>query len=269
MNEDLPAATVSYLANPPGRKHAKRAHHKKRRPPTGWSSWKAYMAHIRGKRHGGHVVARANPPKRRTSARKGKRRSTRGRELLVIPLRARRNPAGRRHRSGGFFADQLGNAMHVGIAATAAIGGELGARGIRGLVTKEAPGTVVASAVEIGVALVGGELLRFVNPTLGEFFAVGGVMAPLRSVLQGLAIPWVSSTLGDDGFQVGPGTGVMLVSAHPGDYRDVVGAGAGARALPGGVADYVTGPSHALLQDYVTGPGGQLQDYVTGPGAQL
>lgn len=269
MKEDLPAATVSFLENPPGRKHAGR--HAKRRPPAGWHSWKAYMAHIRGMRKGSHVATRSNPRGIAHAKRRPRRKSAgRSRELLVIPLKRRRNPppGARRHR-GGFITEQLHHAVQVAMGAGAAITGELGARGGRALLTKQAPGTVVASAWEVAIALVGGELLRMVSPSWGEFFAVGGVMAPIRSALQAASIPFVSSTLGDDGFLVGPGTGVMLISAHPGDYQDVVGAGGVRRELPGAVADYVTGPAPGeVMQDYVTGPGGQLQDYVTGP-AQL
>lgn len=263
MKEDLPAATVSFLENPPGRKHAGRK--AKRRPPQGWPSWKAYMAHIRGKKKGGHTARKRTNPRGTAHRARPRKSGSRSRELLVIPLKPRRrNPVGARH-ARGFIMNQVHSAIRVTMGAGAAITGELGARGGRALVTKAAPGSLVASAWEVGIGLVGGELLRMVSPAWGEFFAVGAVMAPIRSALQAAKIPFVSSTLGDDGFLVGPGTGVMLISAHPGDYQDAV-AGGSRRELPGAVADYVTGPAPgATLNDYVTGPSGQLQDYVTGP----
>jgi len=257
---------VSYLDNPAGRAHkSSRKGKTKRRPPAGWSSWKAYMAHIRGKK--GASATRTNPGGRKRSGRKRRATSRRPTELLVIPFtkrKTKRNPAGRRH-AGGMVGRVVGHVGHVVISGAEAIGGELLTRGGRSLVTKHAPGTIVASVWEVLIALTGGAVLGRFNENLGEYFAVGGIMAPMRSALQAAGVPWVSSTLGDDGFRVGPGTGVMLVSAHPGDYLDAVN-GRQLNAGGGDLADYVTGPG-AQVGDYVTGPGSQLMDYVTGPDA--
>lgn len=268
---ELPAATVSYLVNPAGKAHRRGGHKAKRSPPKGYRSWKAYMDHIRsfkGKPGAHHVRAKG----KRASGGKGRGpghargstalTKTRTIRELVIPLKPKRNPPRGARRRGGFIMEELQHAGRVGVAAGMAITGELGARGLRAVVTKDPPGSLKASAVEVATALVGGAMLRrFVNPTWGEFFALGGVMAPLRSFIQARQWKWVSSTLGDDGFLVGPGTDVILVSAHPGDYVDAVN---GNRMLSAGngAGDYVTGPGG--LRDYVTGPRG-MGDYTTGP----
>ncbi len=294
--------TVSFLENPRGKRKASRrpgAMHKRRaaslhkkhpakrakraKPsgtrravPAGYKSWKEYMAHIRGMKKGHHhsrstAMATKKKAHHRKTTTHHKRKAAhrpRGMKFLGIPLGPRENPAGRRR--GGLMAavrDIPRNTVQAALGAGGAIIGKVSARGLRGKITKQAPGTVVASAWEVLIAVLGGTVLSAtINQRLGEWFMVGGIMAPAETAIQSAKIPFVSTALADDGYLVGPGTGTVLVSAHPGDYADAVGAPAltaGAGDVAGAVQDYVTGSG---MQDYVTGG---MADYVTGRSGQL
>ncbi len=275
--------TASFLENPRGRKHkAPRARKgakrrtTRRAPPKGWASWKAYMASIRPhpagahrktvKSKGEHMATKRKATHRKKGAHK-RRRQIGLRKLLGGKRRTRSNPPrGARRRSTGLMGslrELPQHAMQGAVGAAEAITGKIVVRTLRAKITTQAPGTVVASAWEVLLAVFGGALLGGFNQNLGIMFTVGGLMAPGETALQAAGIPYVSSALGDDGFLVGPGTGVTLVSAHPGDYADAVRAlpAAGASDI-GGMADYVTGAGQSgELADYVTGAG-PMGDYV-------
>ena len=200
-------------------------------------------------------------------AKKHRRRSPRRgvKEFLAIPLRkrARRNPQGLRHIGKG-LANVPRFAMQTTVAAAEGIGGKIGTRKLRALVTKSAPGSMPATLWEILFAQLQGLVLTFVQPELGFHWAMGGMMAPGETLLQQHSPSFVSSALGDDGFLIGPGTGVMLVSAHPADYTGAVKSPTALpRGAPDNLADYVSGREQ--IADYVTGGGG-LHDYVSGTG---
>lgn len=123
----------------------------------------------------------------------------------------------------GVIKQLPGRIIETGVKATESVAGIIAARKIRGL-AKQQPGTIVGSAIEIGVgvaALIAG---AFAGPKIArhaENVAVGCFAAPIMSGIGQLQIPHVSDALGDDGFVVGPGTGLTLVSAFPDDYRGV------------------------------------------------
>jgi len=136
--------------------------------------------------------------------------------------------------------------LELGIRAVETVGGVWVARKVRGL-AKQQPATIKGSAIELLVAagvLVAG---AFAGPKVArhaENIATGALMAPIMSHLGQLQIPGVSDSLGDDGWVVGPGTGLTLVSAFPDDYAGVAGGeedlgqwvpppSAGARSLAG------------------------------------
>lgn len=174
--------------------------------------------------------------KKRRARRKSGPRRARARRRNPAP--AASNPPRRRRRRhnppsiGRIVKGVPSFAMHTTMNAGVAVAGKIAARKVRGLFKSTdkngvsqplQPGSVVGSVVEFITAQVGGLLLSMVNPGLGAAFAVGGVMAPIETIVQQLGIKHISDSLGDDGYLVGPGTGVTLVSAYPDDYGGVVG----------------------------------------------
>jgi hypothetical protein len=259
--------TVSFLDNPPkGGRRVKRKKgktraakkggaRKKKAPPKGFKNWKAFMASIRpggkkkakkrtnspttkraitvAKKRKSHAK-RSNPPRKHHKARKSYRR--------------RSNPpfgAIMKHARG---TGPLAFAMQSTGRAVVGVGAEVTVRKVRGLL-KMAPGTIKGSITEAALGLVGGYLLSLVHEGAGAAFAQGGLSAPLRTELQQLAIPHISDSLGDDGYLMGPGTGVTLISAFPEDYSGVVQGEDGDASL----GRYVSGDVPSAMQGYVAG----------------
>lgn len=169
--------------------------------------------------------------KKKSGGRKGgathKRRSNPAANKPRRASRHRRNPAGFNVRSIVPFA------VRAGIGAVEVMAGKIVVRKVRGLVLKQKPGSIFAVLAEAGMGLVGGMLLSSVNRELGERFAIGGVLAPMETLVQNLALPFVSDALGDDGFMLGDGVTVESVSGFD-DVAGYVGNG-------GGLAGYVPG----------------------------
>ncbi len=183
---------------------------------------------------------------------KGKKRSHKGRRRNP-PASARRTAA-RRVRGAG-VRGILRTAPHFAIealmGAAVVTGGKIVARKVRGAVFGKQPGTIVSSLIEAGVGLAGGLALCMLgHESLGADFAKGGFQAPLETTVQQFGIPHISDSLGDDGYLMGPGTGVTLVSAFPDDYGALASdrvngyvSGAPARPSPAQLGAYVAGSS--------------------------
>lgn len=246
-----------FLDNPRGKRSrvAGRGHQRRktrRKPPKGFSTWSAYMASIRPngtKRRKRRAAASSSTG---ATSMAHKRRGTH-RRRHASRAHARTHTHHRRHvrrNPRGFRLPSLSGVVPFAIEATtnaaAAIGGKVVARKARGL-AGQAPGEVVGSAIELGVGLVGGLLLRGFHRRLGTMFATGAIMAAGETALQRMNIPHISDSLGDDGFMVGPGTGVTLVSAHPDDYQQLADGGMG-RYVDGDVVPVI--PAVASLGRY-------------------
>lgn len=228
----------TYLKNPPRARRARPGRaaprRKKRSPPKGFATWSAYMASIRPS------ATRRNPAKRATRRRarataKGEGMARkRKRRHASNPPRHHRHTSHRRRsyrRNPPRFGAALKSIPHTAIGAALGavtiIGAKVAVRKVRGSIFKQQPGTMFGSIIEGATAIVGGVLLGMWHPGLGEDFAKGGLAAPLETAIQNMGIPHVSDSLGDDGYVVGPGTGVTLVSAFPEDYAGLAAAGAG------------------------------------------
>ncbi len=143
------------------------------------------MARKRRRRRGN--VARSNPPRRRSSRR-----------------RFRRNPVGAALKGVVPFVTD------AAVGAVVSLGGIVTARKVRGLIGQQ-PGTMVAALVEAGVGVVGGLVLsRTVSQKIGADFARGGLLAPMMTLVQQARIPFISDSLGDDGFVLGDGLGAYI-----------------------------------------------------------
>lgn len=171
--------------------------------------------------------------------------------------RYRRNPPGRVARARGIsgaIRELPAFAIQSLVGAGVFTGGIVVARKVRAGVFKQQPGTIISSVIEAVVGIAGGLVLCMLgHEGLGSDFAKGGVAAPLQTTVQQLGIPHVSDALGDDGYLIGPGTGVSLVSAYPADYAPLV-AGV---SPDSGMGSYVTGarPSPAQLGAYMAAGG--------------
>lgn len=254
--------SVTFLDNPPRGAKKKRAAKKsarksgKRPPPKGWSSWKAFMGHLRNMKGGGgkkrHAVARPNPSTSRGTSMAGKKKGggSRAHKKTKKTYKRRSNPP-----MFGKLARFAGGNGPVGFAigtlgrSFVGLGGEVSVRKVRGL-AKQAPGTLMGSVIEGVTALLGGFLISRVHLEAGKAFAQGGLSAPIRTFVQNRGIPHISDSLGDDGYLMGPGTGVTLISAYPQDYSDVVQGEDGEESL----GRYVSGATAGdAMQGYVAG----------------
>lgn len=128
-----------------------------------------------------------------------------------------------------------------GFAQTAAIGagevlaGKIIARKVRGLAGQK-PGTMLGSIMEAGIGLGAGLLVsRLVNRDAGERVAMGGLLAPMETLVQQLGIPHVSDSLGDDGYELTGDLGYIVADddddgdklSDEDDLAGYVGAGDG------------------------------------------
>lgn len=168
------------------------------------------MARKRRRRRGSRApvgVARRNPPRSRRR-------------------RFRRNPAGLR--------GIVPFVTTAAVDAAESLAGIITARKVRGMMIGQQPGTIMAALVEAGVGIAGGLVLSRVNANLGARFAQGGLLAPMMTMVQQARIPFVSDSLGDDGFVLGDGLGAYIGDD---DISGYVGPG-GAERIGDGVGDY-------------------------------
>jgi len=210
-----------YLVNPTQKesrmarrtkKAATRARRGKRPPPKGYSSWKDYMAAIRpGAAKPKRARTHKEAPMARKKSSKGRSRKRRSGARAVVHHTASRKVAShrRRYRRNPPGGRIVGNILQAGVDAVQVVGGEVLARGIPsalGIDLQNADGSATAMGLgaqaAVAVALAVG--LDFVKPGLGRMAAAGALAAPLRSVVKGAQLPWVSDQLsGSDGFYFG------------------------------------------------------------------
>lgn len=178
----------------------------RRKPPKGYSSWKAWSAALRRKqRKGGHSVAHR---RKRTSKRR--RRGTR----TVTLLRSRR----RTYRSNPPLTLQRAPQLLIRGVQDAAIitVGKAGSRALPqliGLPADSSPmGLAVVAAAAVGVGLVGHQLG---GRDVGRLALAGALTAPIEGLIRAMNIPMLSAALGDD-----------LVEVPMGAYPDALGMGA-------------------------------------------
>jgi len=148
------------------------------------------------------AVVASNPPRRRRRRSSAPAAITRRRSHR----RTRRNPP-------GLLGDLVPFASEAAMGAVGVLAGKVGARKVRGMMG-QGPGTLLGSMMEAGAGIVGGLVLSSFSPEWGARFAIGGVLAPMETLVQQLGVKGISDTLGDDGYLVGADTGVDLVSAY-------------------------------------------------------
>ena len=79
--------------------------------------------------------------------------------------------------------------------------------------------------MDLFTSIVGGLVLsRTVSPKIGANFAQGGLLAPMMTLVQQARIPFISDSLGDDGFVLGDGLGAYIGDDDIAGY--IGGAGA-------------------------------------------
>lgn len=221
--------TMPFLINPPRgstvKTKTRSTGRKRRNPPKGFRTWKAYMASIRP---GAKKRVRSNPSGGSSVKRKRKRRKATGRAVV------RRNPSralvnaprrrGRRFRRNPpsmlkALPSFAGSAMLGAVAATL---GKAGARKGRALARQE-PGTVFGMAAEALIALGVGIGVAQVSPQFGRDMALGGLQSVLEGGIHRLKVPVLSDALGADDYYLGFSDGVDALQG-------------------GGLAGYVAGP---------------------------
>lgn len=260
--------TVTFLDNPPrgarrvtkrrnAPKHAAaRRGHSKRKPPAGYKTWAAFMDHLRSMKKG-KGRTRKNPATRGKAMAKKRKHHARANPPRKAHPHHKRKHYGRRSNPPAFgkltrYASRpgpVGFAIRTVGRAGVGIAGEVFVRKVRGTVFKQAPGTIVGSAIEALLGLATGYAISFAHEGAGAAWAQGAVAAPLRTELQQMAIPHVSDSLGDDGYVMGPGTGVTLISAFPDDYAGVVQGEDGDATL----GQYMPAANSDVMGAYVAG----------------
>lgn len=173
----------------------------KRKPPKGWRTWAAYMAHIRDKRKG------ARKTKTRRTAVASKRTGTRKRHTASAPAKRRRHSSKstevarkprRRHavarKARGLIGKTFGRSsrgtmsqsIEQGIKGGAlSVVGKLLVRNARAHFFKPTWNPFIQVAGEIAIASVAGLALdRFVSPNVGTWVLAGGVQSPIEDFLR-------------------------------------------------------------------------------------
>lgn len=163
-----------------------------------------------------HKKHRRRAHKRTNTPRRGRRRF-------------RRNPP-----IGSALRGVVPFVMDSAIDAALGVVGVIGVRKGRSL-TGQQPGTPLALATEGLIALGLGYGLSRVNRRVGVNVARGGLMAPMMTFIQNAKIPFISDSLGDDGFVLGDGLGAYIGDE---DVAGYIGAG-GTSLVPERVGDAV------------------------------
>lgn len=146
----------------------------------------------------------------------------------------RRNPA-------GFRASSIVPMLLQGAKdAAGVVVGKAGARLARSRLGYES-GTVVGSAVEVAVGVVGGMLAAKVSPAFGRMVTAGALAGTLEAVVKSANVPFISSALGDAG-------DLAELGNHPAYYEQV--AGYPMDALGPGVAGYPVAMGDAAAAGY-------------------
>jgi hypothetical protein len=215
------------------------------------------MASIRPKRgeSGASATAKATAKglhmagkrKRKSRARSGavRRRSARGASSTAVAPTRRRRRGGSARRGASLRArfrptraglrPVVPFTIDATVGAAEVIAGKVIARTVRGL-TGQQPGSIFGAGIEFVAGITAGLLVATVNREAGERVAIGGVMAPMETLIQRMGIPHISDSLGDDGYYI-TGTTVGEVGESGGVGGYVEGAGSD------GVGGYVTGPA--------------------------
>lgn len=172
-----------YLINDPAKRPEGGKKHMAKRPvPKGFSSWKTYMAHIRGFKKGGRKRGAAKyqrndpDPRRNEPARKGRKGARKGR-------RYHRNP----------MVGLPGRIFSGAIDAVELLGGKAVARAVPSLVGMERESTtgLIVQTIAAGAAGIGAS---YINPNLGKMVLAGGFSSPLESLLKKVGIPYLTAT---------------------------------------------------------------------------
>jgi hypothetical protein len=134
----------------------------------------------------------------------------------------------------------FGFAQNAAVGAAEVLAGKVIVRKARALAGQK-PGTLLGSLIEAGVGIGAGMLAsRMVNREVGERIAMGGLLAPMETLVQQLGIPHVSDSLGDDGYELTGDLGYVVAdddSAYDGgalgDEDDLAGYVGGGDDLGG------------------------------------
>lgn len=149
--------------------------------------------------HAGHHAGQFGAPKRRRAS---TRRTTTRRRARSY----RRNPS-------GVMAGVVPFVTEAALGAAGVLGGKVIARKGRSMLRQQA-GTLLGSIVEAGVGVAAGLVVAQFAPEWGERIAMGGLLAPMETIVQQSGVPLLSDSLGDDGFLLGDASGIELVSAY-------------------------------------------------------
>lgn len=184
--------------NPPKRRKTV-TRKKKRAVPKGFSSWKTYMAHIRGKRKGGDTKMKKTRKKYKKNPPTHRRR-----RFLHNPMNL--SPKG--------ILNQLTTGA---IDASEIVVGKAIARSIPGLLGISTSGTM-GLVIQLGGGIAAGFIGNFINPNAGKMMLAAGLAAPIESLIKQMNIPFISSALGEDE--------LVEISAYPqldgvGDYVEM------------------------------------------------
>lgn len=185
---------------------------KKRNPPKGFRTWAAYMASIR-------------PTARRKAARKGststkeapKMAATSRRRAAVRRVASKARSVARRARASVSRSGVVPFATSAAMDAAGVLAGKVVVRSIRAR-TPIAPGTTLAVAAEIALAVGLGLLVSTKSKAWGQRIAIGGMLGPMETLIKRLNVPIVADALGEDGYVLTDlGDGAELVEAYGDD----------------------------------------------------
>lgn len=224
--------TMPFLINPPRPRGTtvttkrKSGARKRRNPPKGYRSWKAWMAHIRpgAKRrarpnpHGGTTVKRGTGKRRKAHALARRNPSP---AVALNPPRRRR---GRSRRNPPIMRELPRFVGGVAYGAVCATGGKVAVRKASALM-RQTPGSVFALGTQALLGLGLGYGLAMVHPQTGRDVALGGVQAALETALTRMKVPVIADALGADDYYLGFSDGVdALNTGSLGGYVEGTGS---------------------------------------------
>ncbi len=224
-----------FLVNPKHRKASRKRG--KRKPPKGFSSWKAYMASIRPSRTKAKKGADTMAKKRSRKHRKTRKHRKSSRRIFSFnpPKRRRshrRKSVSHRRKYRGnprvsLTPTGIVNASLNGVVDAAEIVvGKAVARTIPPLIGVPTAGLMGMLVQVLTAVVVGWAGNRFVSPNAGKMMLAGALVSPIEDLIKGAGIPYLSTALGEGVVELPPDhySAYPQLSAYPestqmGDYE--------------------------------------------------
>jgi hypothetical protein len=208
---------MKWFDNPRKRRRSPSKRRKsRRRPPKGFSSWKAWSRAMRariGKKGGSMARRKRSKGRKRTRSRRSSRRA---RAVVTVRSNPRRRHYRRRHNPRFSTRGIMSRVIQGAQDGIWIVGGKAVTNALPALIGL-APTGALGLGIKAVAAVASGYVFGMISPNAGKLATAAGFASIYEPFIRGLNIPIISPALADDDDTYGYAS-----------YPDEVGAGVGA-----------------------------------------